>query len=192
MAEAIAVIGLVASIVQLVDFSSRVLHRLEEFQAGLGEIPMSFRHIKAELPVLQDTLQQTREAIEAGSVRDETKKAIDPAIKGCAEQIGLLDHILAKVVPVSTDSLLIKGKKAILSLQQEAKIEKITKTLRSYVGTLTFYYASISSRLQPLTGSTISRTYKASLLTSSLRYKAHSNSSVALAAKFIPQLPEST
>jgi hypothetical protein len=63
MAEAIAVIGLVASIVQLVDFSSRVLHRLEEFQAGLGEIPMSFRHIKAELPVLQDTLQQTREAI---------------------------------------------------------------------------------------------------------------------------------
>lgn len=81
MAEAIAVIGLVASIVQLVDFSSRVLHRLEEFQAGLGEIPMSFRHIKAELPVLQDTLQQTREAIEAGSVRNETKKALDPAIK---------------------------------------------------------------------------------------------------------------
>jgi hypothetical protein len=192
MAEAIAVIGIVASIVQLVDFSSRVLHRLEEFQAGLGEIPVSFRHIKAELPVLQDTLQQTREAIEAGSVRDETKKALDPAIKGCAEQIGFLDHILAKVLPVSTDSRLIKGKKAILSLQQEAKIEKITKTLRSYVGTLTFYYASISSRLQPLTGSTLSRAYKASLLTSSLRCKAHSNSSVALAAKSIPQLPEST
>jgi hypothetical protein len=52
MAEAITVIGLVGNIVQLVDFSSRVLHRLEEFQAGLGEIPMSFRHIKAELPVL--------------------------------------------------------------------------------------------------------------------------------------------
>jgi hypothetical protein len=130
--------------------------------------------------------------IEAGSVMNETKKALDPAIKGCAEQIGLLDQILAKVLPISTDSLLVKGKKAILSLQQEAKIEKIMKTLRSYVGTLTFYYASISSRLQPLTGITFSRAYIASLLTSNLRCKAHSNSSVALAAKSIPQLPEST
>jgi hypothetical protein len=90
MAEAIAVIGLVASIVQLVDFSSRVLHRLEEFQVGLGEVPMSFRHIKAELPVLQDTLQQTREAIEAGSVRNETKKALDPAIKGARNRLDCL------------------------------------------------------------------------------------------------------
>ena len=155
MAEAIAVIGLVASIIQLVDFSSTVLHRIEEFQASLGEIPKSFQHIKVELPVLRDTLQQTREAIEAGSVRNETEKALIPAIGGCAEQIGLLDNLLAKVLPVRTDSRLIKGKKAILSLQKEAEIEKITKTLRSYVGTLTFYYASISSRLQPLTGSTL-------------------------------------
>ena len=155
MAEAIAVIGLVASIIQLVDFSSTVLHRIEEFQASLGEIPKSFQHIKVELPVLRDTLQQTREAIEAGSVRNKTEKALIPAIGGCAEQIGLLDNLLAKVLPVRTDSRLIKGKKAILSLQKEAEIEKITKTLRSYVGTLTFYYASISSRLQPLTGSTL-------------------------------------
>ena len=155
MAEAIAVIGLVASIVQLADFSSTVLHRLEEFQASLGEIPRSFQHIKVELPVLRDTLQQTREAIEAGSVRNTTEKALVPAIEGCAEQIGLLDQILAKALPVSTDSRLIKGKKAILSLQKQPEIEKITKTIRSYVGTLTFYYASISSRLQPLTGSTL-------------------------------------
>jgi signal transduction histidine kinase len=124
MAEAIAIIGLVASIVQLVDFSLKVLHRLEEFQTSLGEIPRSIQHIKIELAVLQDTLQQTRKAIEAVSVRNETKKSLVPAIEGCAEQIGLLDHILAKLLPVSTDSWLIKGKKAILSLQQEAKTEK--------------------------------------------------------------------
>lgn len=191
MAEAIAAIGVVASVIQLVDFSSKVLHRLEQFQSSVGEIPLSFRHIKAELPVLQDTLQQTREALEAGSVRDQTKKALIPAIEGCTEQIRLLDSILAKLSPTSTDSRLRRGTKALLSLHQESKVESITKILRYYVGTLTFYYAAISSPLQPLTGNTLSRVYPTSLLISSLRYEAHENPSMALTARPIHELPES-
>jgi hypothetical protein len=121
MAEAFAVIGIVASIVQLVDFSSKVLRRLEEFQTSLGEIPASLRHIQAELPVLQETLQQTRAAIDAGSVRDAKKNALLPAIEGCTEQIGLLDPILAKILTTPTDSRLKRGAKAILSLHRSEK-----------------------------------------------------------------------
>src|ERR1700712_2367622 len=106
MAEALAVVGVVASIVQLVDFSSKVLVRLDEFQSSLGEIPKSFRHIKAELPVLRDTLQQTKDAIDAGFVRDETKIALTPAIEGCMEQIRSLDGILTKTLPTANDSRL--------------------------------------------------------------------------------------
>jgi N-terminal domain on NACHT_NTPase and P-loop NTPases len=173
MAEAMAVVGFVASIIQLVDFSSKVLERLEEFQADLGDIPRSLRYLKAELPVLQDTLQQTKEAIQAGSVREETKKALIPVIEGCTEQIGLLDTILVKIMPAPTDSRLKRGTKAILSLHQEAKIESIMKILRNYVGTLTFYYVAISSTLQPLTGSALQRVYVTCLLISGLRYKTH-------------------
>jgi hypothetical protein len=155
MAEALAVISVVANIIQLVDFSSKVLHRLDEFRSGLGEIPKSFRHFSAELPVLKVTHQQIGEAIEAGSVRDETEKALIPAIEGCKEQIQLLDTLLAKILPIATDSRLRRGTKAVLSLNQEAKFDSITKILQSYVGTLTFYYAAISSTLQPLTGDTL-------------------------------------
>jgi hypothetical protein len=167
MAEAFAVIGVVASIVQLAGFSSTVLRRLDEFQSSLGEVPRSFRHFKSELPVLQDTLQQTRKAIEVGSVRDETKSALVPAIEGCTEQIKLLDPILAKMLPTPTDSRLRRGTKAILSLHQEAK--------KGYVRTLTFYYSFISSTLQPLTGNTRPRKHISYLLNSSLRCKAHRN-----------------
>jgi hypothetical protein len=38
--------------------------RLDEFRSGLGEIPKSFRHFSAELPVLKVTLQRVRDAIE--------------------------------------------------------------------------------------------------------------------------------
>jgi hypothetical protein len=82
MAEAIAVVGGISSIIQLVDFGSKVLHRLNDFQSSLGEIPKAFRYIKAELPILLDTLEQTKVAIENGSIREETKHALLPVING--------------------------------------------------------------------------------------------------------------
>ena len=155
MAEALAVISVVANIIQLVDFSSKLLHRLDEFQSSLGEIPKSFRHFSAELPVLRVTLQKVRDAIEAGSVGDETEKALIPAIYGCKEQIQLLDTLLTTILPEATDSRLKRGRKAMLSLNQESKVKSITRILHSYTRTLTFYYTVVSSTRQALTGDTL-------------------------------------
>lgn len=152
MAEALAVISIVSNIIQLVDFSSKLLRRLDEFRSSLGEVPKSFQHFSAELPVLTATLQQIREANEAGLVRDEAEKPLNSAIEGCKEQIRLLDSLLAKILPTVTDSRLRRGTKAVLSLNQEAKVESITKILHSYIRTLTFYYTVVSSTQQPLTG----------------------------------------
>src|SRR5437588_12941043 len=124
MAEALAVVGIVASIVQLVDFGSNVLHRLNEFQSSVGDVPESFRHIKAELPVLLEALQKTKEAIEAGSVTDETKNALLPAINGCAEQIRSLNELLLKALPTSGDSWTKRSRKAIwMSLRYDSRVE---------------------------------------------------------------------
>ncbi|RYP14834.1 hypothetical protein DL766_009577 [Monosporascus sp. MC13-8B] len=87
MAEALTVVGIVANIIQLVDFGSRVLKRLEEYQSKFGDVPEAFRHIKAELPVLLDALRQTKAAIDAGSMRDESKNALLPAVQ---RYLGLL------------------------------------------------------------------------------------------------------
>src|SRR5271170_3700626 len=146
MAEALAVVGIIANIAQLVDFGSKILHRLSEFQSSVEDVPESFRHIKAELPVLLDTLQQTKEAIEAGSVRDETKKALLPAIEGCRIQIKSLDDVLLKVLPAPGDSWTKRSRKAIwVSLRYESKVEKITATVWKYIQTLTYYHAAAST-----------------------------------------------
>jgi len=144
MAEALAVVGIVASIVQLVDFSSKILSHLDEF-----------RHIKVELPLLQDAFRLIKEAIDAGSVENGTKRALLPAIQGCREQVAELDAILAKTLPETGDSWHTRGKKAILSLNQDHRVESISKILRGYIGTLTFYYTVASSSFQPLTGSIV-------------------------------------
>ncbi|KAH8727392.1 P-loop containing nucleoside triphosphate hydrolase protein [Phaeosphaeriaceae sp. PMI808] len=154
MAEALAVVGIVANIIQLVDFGSRVLKRLEEYQSELGDIPEAFRHIKTELPVLLDALRQTKAAIDAGSIQDESKKALLPAVEGCAVQIKALDDVIAKALPASGDSWARRGRKALGSLRYDAKVEKVTAVVRGYIQTLTFHAAA---SLRPLTDRTLPR-----------------------------------
>jgi hypothetical protein len=152
MAEALAIVGVVANIVQLVDFSSKIVRRLDEFHSVVGEIPKSFRQLKIELPLLGTTLQQMKGAVDAGLVADGSKTAVLPVIAGCHEQIAQLDAILTKTLPESNDGWRKKSTKAMMSLHQDAKTESITKILRHHIGSLTFYCAAVSSTLQPLTG----------------------------------------
>jgi N-terminal domain on NACHT_NTPase and P-loop NTPases len=151
MAEALAVVGIVANIIQLIDFGSRVLKRLEEYQSKLGEIPEAFRHIKTELPVLLDALRQTKAAIDTGSMQDETKKALLAAVEGCGVQIKSLDDVIVKALPTSGDSWARRSRKALGSLRYDAKVEKIIAVVRGYIQTLT-YHAAASSSLRPLAG----------------------------------------
>jgi hypothetical protein len=152
MAEALAVVGIVANVIQLVDFGSRVLKRLEEYQSKLGDIPEAFRYIKTELPVLLDALQQTKEKIDAGCMQDKSKKALLPAIAGCAVQIKALDDIIAKALPVLGDSWTRRSRKALGSLRYDSKVEKITTVVRGYIQTLTYHAAA---SLRPVAGITL-------------------------------------
>src|SRR6266568_1890549 len=152
MAEALAVAGVVASIVQLVDFGSKVLHRLNDFQSGLGEIPKIFRHVKSELPILLETLNRTKDAVEKGSIKEETKKALLLVVNECQTQITLLDDLISGSMPQAGDSWRKKTGKAILSLGQDAKVAKITTILRTHIQSLTNYRIAASITLQATNG----------------------------------------
>jgi hypothetical protein len=70
MAEAVAVLGLVSAIVQLVDFSSKVIHRLHEFTSATTDVPDSFQSIKVQLPLFVTTLQRVQAQADAGHISD--------------------------------------------------------------------------------------------------------------------------
>jgi N-terminal domain on NACHT_NTPase and P-loop NTPases len=152
MAEALVVVGVVASIVQLVDFGAKVLHRLNDFQSSRGEIPKVFQHVKAELPILLETLDQTKVAVEKGSIKEETKKAILLVIEGCQTQITVLDNLISTSLPQQDDSWRTKTGKAILSLRQDSKVNKVTATLRTHIQSLTNYRVAALSTLQTANG----------------------------------------
>lgn len=155
MAEALVVVGVVANIVQLVDFGSKVLRRLNDFQSSLGEIPKTFKHVKDELPILLETLNQTKDAVEKGTIKEETKKALLLVVNGCQTQITLLDNLISRSLPQKGDSWRKKTGKAIVSLRQDATVNKITATLRTHIQSLTNYRVAASSTLRTTNGTTI-------------------------------------
>ena len=152
MAEALAVVAVVSSIVGLVDFGSKVLHRLNDFQSSRGEIPKIFKHVKEELPILLETLNQTKLAVEKESIKEETKKAILLVVNSCQTQITLLDGLIGKSLPQEGDSWRKKTSKALSSLRQDSNVAKITATLRMHIQGLTNYRLSASSALQTANG----------------------------------------
>ena len=154
MAEGLAIVAIISSIVKLVDFTSKVVSRLNEVQSGTSDIPKSLGNLKVELPVLIHTLQQIHDAAKAKRFPDACAGALLPAVQGCEQPIYEIQSILARTLPKQNDGRTKKVFKSVGSVWNDGKIESITTTLRGYIGTLTFNFAASSSILNPLAGKT--------------------------------------
>ena len=142
MAEALVIVGLVSAIVQFVDFSSKIVDRLQDFHSSVNEAPKAFRDVKVELPLLLDTLKRTQAQAESGAISRETQEALLPVVEGCRSQVELLDRTLVKALPKPGDSSWRRGMMAFSSVGQEKNVRQITSTLRKYVQTLTYQQAT--------------------------------------------------
>jgi hypothetical protein len=139
MAEALAVVGIVSSIIQVVEFSTKVAERLNDFASTVGEVPRAFRHIQTELPLIIDSLRRIKNQAESGSVESTTTTAVWPVLKDCQREITRLQNILDKTVPSVGDSSWERRKKAFLSLGKDKEVEEIADSLSRYVRVLTLH-----------------------------------------------------
>ena len=142
MAEAAAALSLAASILQFIDFSSHLLHRLNDFQSNARDIPRAFIDIKIQLSLLVDSLRKTRKQIRHHHFSARTIEALGPAVVRCSSQVAELESILEKVLPLARDTMLTRALKAFASLAKERRIGRIMGTLRDYVQLLTYYHAA--------------------------------------------------
>lgn len=124
MAEAAALIGLVASIASLVDLSIKVVSRLHDFISKSSDIPESFRSLWLRLPLLTATLQRIQSQTEAGRFPDDVTKALKALIDSTSEQLSTVQICLSKVLPSNDASMLERALKALKSLAKEHKIQE--------------------------------------------------------------------
>jgi hypothetical protein len=74
------------------------------FLSSLEEIPKAFQHVKAELPILLETLKQIESAVQSQNLSEDTKQAVLLIISKCHTQITLLDDLVEKELPKENDS----------------------------------------------------------------------------------------
>ncbi|MCJ1322429.1 hypothetical protein MMC15_007777 [Xylographa vitiligo] len=147
MADPITIIGLVATIIQLVEFGTTLILRLRQASEKIGEVPAAFADISIRLPLLIDCLDRIKH--DAAGLSETTKTALSPVIGSCLDQVKLLDDILVKITPRLEDSDWRIGKKTILGLGLESKVQKINATIKDNIQILTLYQ-SIESPLVSL------------------------------------------
>lgn len=131
MAEAAAIVGLVASIASLVDLSAKVVSRLHEFTSKSSDVPKSFRSLWVRLPLLTVTLQHIQSQAEAGHLLDNVTKALRTVVDDTFEQVLAVQTCLSKILPPNSASKLERALKALESLAKEDRVrqavEKIDK-----------------------------------------------------------------
>nr|OQO18690.1 hypothetical protein B0A51_14563 [Rachicladosporium sp. CCFEE 5018] len=149
MADPITIVGAVASIVQLIDFGTRVLVRLNEYRSKNEELPDAFVHISRQLPLLQQVLKNTKVGIDDHVISLEDVQAIKSCLVGCHDQMKKLDGILKNILPDAQEGTMKSITKGFRSLWKESDVRKIDKEIESYANILTFYCAWSSSKLDP-------------------------------------------
>ena len=140
--EALLVLGIIANIFQVVDFSNKSIKRVRESGQNLHDIPKAFRDVQTTLPLLTNTLGKTKQHIEAGGLDEETCKALQPVLQDCESRIQNLNDIFEKLIPKEGSSKLIRGWKAISSLGQDKKVEEIVQLIWRHIPLLTYHYVA--------------------------------------------------
>ena len=113
MAETLLAVGLVCNVIQFIDLGTKVVQRLDEYRFQVQEAPKAFKEVHVELPLLLDTLGQTKNQIERGNITVETEKALTPVVDGCITQIRSLDDLIQKIVVEAGDSSWQRSRKAL-------------------------------------------------------------------------------
>ncbi len=86
MAEAAAIVGLVASIASLIELSTKVVSRLHDFTSKTSDVPESFRSLSIRLPLLTATLQRVQTQAEAGHLPEDVANALKAVVDNTSKQ----------------------------------------------------------------------------------------------------------
>jgi ankyrin repeat protein/tetratricopeptide (TPR) repeat protein len=145
MAEAVAAIGLAASVASLIEIGGKVVSRVRDYKARESRGPAVFQDITDQMPLLLKVLEQLQERITrdlSPQNTDDLEKALSRTIEGCARQVKEINVLIEKWLPSADDSRLKRARKVLGSLQSEKKILEALRILETYKSTIIMVFTA--------------------------------------------------
>lgn len=133
MAEAMAAIGLAASIATFVDLGIKVVKRLQQFHSEIDNIPEKYQSLMEDLPLTIVTLKRIKAEADAGRLDRATTEALTPCVRGCENQVEKLEVRLQGLLPSGNDTFMERTVKALNSLIRNQDIQEIAARLHNKI-----------------------------------------------------------
>lgn len=118
MAEALTVVGAIASIIQLVGDHDQGFNGVKTYLRTVDEAPKTLRHISLQLLFFTQALQLVQPHVDHGHFFPQTSSMRQMIINECAPQMVLLDNLVTKLTTVDGDSKMIRSRKGLESPKQ--------------------------------------------------------------------------
>jgi hypothetical protein len=122
-AEAIAVLGLISSIISIIDGTKQVYEATTSAQG----LPEAFREVAGRLPIITNILAAAEKYIKEGEVREDLCKGVKQVIQACQEKAKKLEDLFRKVIPGDNASRRERYLSAVRTLGKGNEVEKLMK-----------------------------------------------------------------
>ena len=149
--EVFAVLGIIANVVAVVDFSSKAIDRVKESLEDTRQFSKAFQSLQSLLPLMSETLRKTEQHAKAEGLEETKCKALHTVVLDFKMKLEDLNGILQKMVPAERASKWRRGIKAISSLEYDNKVEEIVKSLESNMSLLIHYHVATAPTAAQLT-----------------------------------------
>ena len=143
-AEFVAVIGIAASVIQVVDSCNRVIDRLRDFRDNL-----QFQDVSIQLALLMTDVQRLESQDAEASLDKATKEALARVLQGYLRQLNALDELLQSMTLAETASKFRRTWKGIRSFGKDTKLRRIMGILAEYKTTLNLHLSARSTVTPP-------------------------------------------
>ena len=122
-AEAILVLGVISSVIAIVDGTKQVY----DAAANAQGLPAAFKEVAGRLPIVQNILRTADQHIKVGDVDNESCKGMIPTIEACKKKAERLKELFQKVLPPDDASRTERYLKAVRTLGKGNRVELLMK-----------------------------------------------------------------
>lgn len=124
-AEAFAVLGMISSIVLMVDGTEQVY----DAATNAESLPDAFLTIACRLPIIRDSLFSARQRIEEGEADEDSCKGVRPVAEACEKKAQRLVTLFQKTIPIDGASDLEKYYGAVKAYGKGNEVENLMKEM---------------------------------------------------------------
>lgn len=124
-AEALALLGAISSIIQIVDGTKQVYDAATNAQG----LPEAFRDVAGRLPVIKYTLDSAQKSIEYGVVDEVSCESVKHVVLACKIKAQKLDELFQKTLHTDGTSTLERYYKAVKILGKGNRVEELMRRI---------------------------------------------------------------